>query len=212
VVYAFFDFDGTLTNKDSLKGFARYYWGKHFYFKLVMFLPYLVLFRLKLLSHDAAKAAFLRHFYKGERVEKLNQMGQRYAQQVLPAIENAAMMNRLQWHIQQKHKVCIVTASLPYWLTDWCKSKGLPLLATKAEEKDGKLTGKLDGKNCFGHEKVHQIRNAYHLYTTDRIYAYGDTESDYPMMDMANMAYDCSNNSHSPYTLARKESWYAEAI
>lgn len=212
MIYAFFDFDGTLTTKDTLKGFARYYWGKSFKWKLLCFLPMLLAFRLKLINHDQAKALFIRAFYKKVSVSDLRVAGNLYARDVIPTIEQKPIIERLNWHINQGHEVCIVTASLPYWIEAWCIRKGVKLLSTQAEEVNGCITGHLDGPNCYGHEKVKKIKQTYDLNSSDRVYAYGDTASDYPMMDMANAAFDCSNKTHSSYTLARKEPWYAEAI
>jgi len=209
MVYAFFDFDGTLTEKDTLKGFARFYWGKAFKWKLLQFLPFLVAFRLKFINHNQAKAWFVRFFYAQQSVQRMNYIGEQYVHWVLPNILQLSMVERLKWHLNQGHEVCIVTASLPYWIEPWCRRHGITLLATKAQEVNGHLTGKLDGLNCYGDEKVERILQAFSIKPTDEIFAYGDTESDYPMMDMANTAFDCSQNINSSYTLARKEPWYA---
>ncbi|GAA6134642.1 HAD-IB family hydrolase [Oceaniserpentilla sp. 4NH20-0058] len=212
MIYAFFDFDGTLTKKDTLKGFAQFYWGKAFKWKLFSFLPILIGFKLKLINHNQAKSLFVRFFYKNQTIDQLLQAGLDYNRYIMPDNIQPAMMERLNWHLNQGHEVCIVTASLPYWIAPWCKQKGVNLIATQAEEINGRLTGHLYGTNCFGQEKVIKIQQEYEISPTDNVYAYGDTESDYPMMDMAHEAFDCSNNPNSPYTLARKEPWYAKAI
>ena len=209
MVYAFFDFDGTLTEQDTLRGFARFYWGKHFKWKLIKFLPFLIAFRLKLINHDQAKAWFVRFFYAQQSVLRMKSTGEQYVQQVLPDIFQIPMVERLNWHLNQGHEVCVVTASLPYWIEPWCQQRGITLLATNAQEVRGHLNGMLDGPNCYGHEKVKKIRQTFNIGPEDKVFAYGDTESDYPMMDMAHSAFDCSHKLNSSYTLARKEPWYA---
>lgn len=212
MTYAFFDFDGTLTTKDTLRGFAKYYWKKRYKWKFLTFLPVYAAYRLGVIGHNKTKAKFIKHFYYQASVDDLYAKGREYSQHEIHQIIQPAMLARLKWHIDQSHTVVIVTASLPYWLKYWCEQQGVALLSTEAEEVDGKISGQLNGNNCFGHEKVLRIKRRYDIQPNDSIYAYGDTKSDFPMLDLARFAFDCSNNTTSPYTLVRKESWYAQAI
>ena len=56
----FFDFDGTITTKDSLAEFIKYAVGtKKYYLGLLIQSPMLIAFKLKLMANDKAKSHFL---------------------------------------------------------------------------------------------------------------------------------------------------------
>jgi len=62
----------------------------------------------------------------------------------------------------------------------WCREQGLDLLGTRLQVVDGQLTGRIDGENCRGPEKVRRIYSKYNSDDYAKIYAYGDTEGDRP--------------------------------
>ena len=82
-----------------------------------------------------------------------------------------------------------MSASPENWLNIWCNQIGASLISSKLETKNGKLTGKFDGNNCRGEEKVRRIRLQYDLSNYDEVYAYGDTKGDKPMLELATFAF-----------------------
>jgi HAD superfamily phosphoserine phosphatase-like hydrolase len=91
--------------------------------------------------------------------------------------------------MEKQVEIVIVSASPDNWLKAWCKQFGAALISTKLEVRDRKLTGKIDGKNCRGEEKVRRIRMQYDLSNYDEVYAYGDTKGDKPMLALATFAF-----------------------
>jgi HAD superfamily hydrolase (TIGR01490 family) len=98
-------------------------------------------------------------------------------------------VDKLKWHQQQGHEVVIVSASPTHWLKPWCDIHGFTCISTELEIVDHKITGKINGLNCHGEEKVRRIREKYLLSSFDAIYAYGDTEGDKPMLAIAGFSY-----------------------
>ena len=45
------------------------------------------------------------------------------------------------------------------------------------------------GNDCNGLEKVRRIKKKYNLNKYAKIYAYGDTEGDKPMLDIADISF-----------------------
>ncbi|MBD3768300.1 MAG: HAD family hydrolase, partial [Gammaproteobacteria bacterium] len=179
---ALFDFDGTLTAKDSLGDFILFAFGKpKTVIGGVLLSPTLAGYALGLMDNSKAKQQVLKYFFGGMSVEKMNELGQRYAKERLPKILRLAGLEKLKWHQQQGHQIVIVSASTKYWLKPWVDSMGFDLLATQLEVKEHKLTGCYAGENCHGEEKVRRIQAAYDLTQYDEIYAYGDTSGDKPM-------------------------------
>lgn len=187
---ALFDFDGTLTFKDSLGDFISFSIGKR---KMVsggiVLLPTLVSYALGLMNNSNAKQRVLKYFFAGMSIEKMHLLGQSYAAERLPNILRQAGLEKIKWHQKQGHKVVIVSASSDLWLKPWTDALGVDLIATQLEVEGGKMTGCYAGENCHGQEKVRLIQAAYNLATFEEIYAYGDTSGDKPMLGLANYAF-----------------------
>ncbi len=62
---------------------------------------------------------------------------------------------------------------------------GITVLGSRLEIRDGRLTGRLAGKNCNGNEKVCRIREAVTLTPYQAVYAYGDSSGDREMLALA---------------------------
>jgi phosphatidylglycerophosphatase C len=64
---AFFDFDGTITTKDTLAELLKFQKGKFKYYVGLVFLsPALILYKLGLISNHRAKEILLEFFFKGQ--------------------------------------------------------------------------------------------------------------------------------------------------
>jgi HAD superfamily hydrolase (TIGR01490 family) len=186
LVYAFFDFDGTITKKDSFIDFLKYTNSPFkFWFNFILLSPVLVLFKLRLISNERAKQIVLSMFFKGENIVDFKKKAYNYAVNQLPKTVKKNAMDKILWHKQQNHRVVVVSASLKCWLSPWCEQNEIELIATELEERDGFLTGKLATKNCFGKEKVKRIKEKYSLNENDIIYAYGDSVGDREMLQLA---------------------------
>ena len=208
--FAFFDFDGTLTNKDTLTGFTKFLMGDRYWLTFLLFLPIFISYKLNIINQNRTKKLYLYFFLRQYSEKTLIATGENYANNIIDTIINPNILKRLNWHKENKHSVYIITASLKYWIEPWCKKNNINLICTNIEISDGKVTGNLLGRNCFGEEKVNQIQRIIKAAQLTSIFAYGDSIGDYPMLTLADYSYDCSKNTKSPYTLAKKESWYAE--
>ncbi len=69
----FFDFDNTITKKDTLPVFLRYlYPFPIFFIKFLLFFPFYVLFKLKIISNDLAKKILTNILFKNLSLEVFN--------------------------------------------------------------------------------------------------------------------------------------------
>jgi len=192
MMLALFDFDGTLTTKDSLPDFIKFAVGSPtYYFGLLLLSPMLVAFKLKLIRNDIAKEKLISHFFKGWDSANFKGIADQYSMQGIDKITKPEAMKRIVWHQNQGHKVVIVSASMEYWLAKWCEQKQIQLIATRIEISEGKLTGRFAGKNCHGDEKTVRIRQAINLREFEHIFAYGDSSGDTAMLALADEPYYC---------------------
>ena len=78
-VYAF-DFDGTLTTRDTLLCFIRYACGtRRFLWGMLLHLPLLVLMKLHLRDNGRTKEQIFTYFFGGMSIEDFNCLCQRFA-------------------------------------------------------------------------------------------------------------------------------------
>ena len=159
---AFFDFDGTITTKDTLADFIQYVVGKPFYYMgLFILSPMLAAYTFKLIPNYIAKERLMIHFFKGRDEIRFQQFAEQYSLKEIDKITRPKAMKKIIWHQEQGHKVVVVSASMECWLKKWCAKCNIDLIATRLEIQDGKLTGKFATKNCYGPEKANRIKEVY---------------------------------------------------
>lgn len=184
---ALFDFDGTITKKDSLVDFIKYASGDFNYYKgLLMLSPMLAAYKLKFISNHSAKEKLIAHFFSGWDIKRFQLIANKYSKEQIDKIIRPKALERIKWHQANGHKIVVVSASIENWLKGWCEKNSLALLGTTLEVENAKLTGKFSSKNCFGIEKVNRIREQYNLDEYTTIYAYGDSKGDTEMLAIAN--------------------------
>jgi phosphatidylglycerophosphatase C len=190
---AIFDFDGTITSKDSFIDFIVYAFGQSRYvLGMLKNLPYLLAYKASLYPNDKTKEKVLAHFFGGMALERFRDLASAYSREQLPNIIKQSAMEKIRWHQAQGHDVVVVSASIDYWLTDWCRAQNIALIATHLEVVNGRITGRLASRNCYGAEKVVRVRELYHLDTYEYIYAYGDSAGDRELLDIAHeKGYRC---------------------
>jgi HAD superfamily hydrolase (TIGR01490 family) len=187
---AFFDFDGTITRRDTLFEIIRFQKGTAaMYAGMLLLSPVLVLFRLKLLSSHTTKQTVLRWFFRGTPVARFREGCDAFCRQRLPALLRPQAIAAIREHLAKGHQVAVVTASAQDWVAPWCASMGITCIATQLEVKDERLTGNILGLNCNGDEKVCRIQAQYNLEQYEDIYAYGDSKGDRAMLAIAGKAH-----------------------
>ncbi len=187
---ALFDFDGTITYKDSFGDFIIYAVGRRKFITGALLLsPMLLGYASGFIANWRAKELVSTHFFGGWDVRAFEKLASRYSRERIPRIVREIAIERIGWHKQRGDTVVVVSASIDLWLNGWCADCGIELIATKLETKSGKLTGRFSTRNCSGKEKVRRIEEHYNLKSFDRIYAYGDSHGDKAMLELANEKY-----------------------
>jgi HAD superfamily hydrolase (TIGR01490 family) len=187
---ALFDFDGTVTNRDTLLEFIKYHNGTISLMMGILILsPLLLALKLNLLNRQLVKEKFLSFFLKGEDVVKFNNSCLKFIDEKFNRLLRADALEKINWHKENGHTVCIVSASPRNWIEPWCLSMNIYCIATELEAKENKLTGKIIGKNCYGQEKVTRINSAFQLTEFIDTYAYGDSKGDLQMLSLAKYSF-----------------------
>lgn len=187
---AVFDFDGTITRKDSLLEFIKFSKGKRqFYFGFFLFSPLLIAMKLKLYPNWKAKQNLFSYFYKGISVEKFNDWGKEFCF-LIDKISRPKAIEALQEHKKRGDKTVIISASIENWVKPWAEKIGVDMIIfTQIEVENDLLTGRFLTKNCFGQEKVNRFSAEFPNRNEYRLVVYGDSSGDRELIDFADEGY-----------------------
>ena len=193
-----FDFDGTLTTKDTLIEFIRFAKGScGFWLGFLRYAPLLVLMKLGFYPNYKAKQKVFSYFFKGMRLEDFDNLCLHFAQnhQHLLRPKGIETMNRA---LREGTEVLIVSASIDNWVKPFFNNLSNPsiqnnpniqILGTQIEVKDGLLTGRFLTKNCYGQEKVNRILALYPHRESYHLTAYGDSQGDKELLAFADASH-----------------------
>lgn len=187
---AFFDFDGTITTKDTMLEFIRYYRGTlSFYVGMLVTSPFILAYKTGLIKKIIAKQKFLGFYFKGETLEAFEAKCKAFSREVLPSLIRPKAIEEIRKLKNAGVKVVIVSASAENWIRYWAIENNLELMGTRLSVSEDKITGTFNGENCYGNEKVCRIREHYDLNDYREIFAYGDSLGDKEMLALATHAF-----------------------
>jgi phosphatidylglycerophosphatase C len=187
---AAFDFDGTLTTKDTLFDFAIFCigWPK-FLIAILLFLPTAVSYKIGKITNSEAKEVLFGLFFRNMDIEYFQKKGEKYAGRINSILNNEAL-EKLNWHKKEGHLLIIVSASIENWIAPWASQMGFEkVIATKAEVVKRKLTGRFSSANCNGPEKPIRLLAEYPQRAEYQLHAYGDTDGDKELLEEADFPF-----------------------
>jgi HAD superfamily hydrolase (TIGR01490 family) len=189
-----FDFDNTITTRDSFLDFAIYSHKTLDLLKSFIFAgPILALYTLRLVNNQRAKETLFSQLYNGMTFEEFDSLCNRYCKEKLPRVINPKVIKLLQEHLKKGDEVVVISASISNWVRPYVLGLGdITVIATEVESSEsGVLTGKFATPNCFGEEKVSRLEQ---LYTVDvlnkkKLTVYSDSMTDKPLYDIADKSF-----------------------
>lgn len=192
-IVAYFDFDGTLTTKDTLLPFLIYCvkWPI-FLIKAPLLFPTLVLYVFKIITNEEAKQRTLIILLKGYSFKKIDKLAQKFAQNKLSKYIKPEVFAKLEYHKEHAHQIILVSANLAVYLRYLAQIYKLDgVIATEIEFIDNIATGRLATPNCYGLQKTIRI-NEYLVSNNLKYsyrYAYGNSPGDYELLDYVDEGY-----------------------
>lgn len=185
-IYAF-DFDGTLTTKDTLIEFIRYAKGSMALgLGFLRYAHLLVMMKLGLYPNYKAKQKVFAHFFKDTTLDDFNALCKAFAASSSHLLRPNAI-EAINLAIKEGSEVVIVSASIDNWVQPFFPQ--VKVLGTQIEVIDGKLTGRFLSKNCYGQEKVNRILSLYPNRQDYHLTAYGDSRGDKEMLAFADESH-----------------------
>ena len=178
-----FDFDGTLTTRDTLLLFIRFACGRWaFLWGLMYYAPLLVLMKLRLYHNGKTKQKLFSHFFRGWTIDDFNATCWRFADSYRHILrpQTVEVLRQAQ---QDSIRVLIVSASIDYWVQPFFPD--VEVVGTQIEVQNGVLTGRFLTPNCYGPEKVRRVTDIIGERSSFYITAYGDSRGDREMLQWA---------------------------
>jgi len=196
IVIAAFDFDGTLTKRDTFMPFlARGLGWPRFGLALLLCLPWLAAFALRLIPNHVAKQKLMLATLKNRTAAEIDDWTNHWLAEDFPGQLQSWTMARLAEHRQAGHCCVMVSASPDIYLKRVSQHLSFDaLLCTEMAVVDSRLTGLMKTPNCHGEQKVQRLQAwmAERFGTSAAgavLYAYGDTSGDKPMLRLATHAF-----------------------
>lgn len=198
---AAFDLDGTLTHGGSVVNWLSAVAGAR-------------LVRRALIQHavalaagairsgaaaDAAKEALFTSVLAGRPLGDVVEVSSSFADSHLRQAVRPEVVARLAEHLDRGHVVVVVSASPSLYVARVAEALGAHGAAATDLEvgTDNSLTGRYDGENCRGEEKLRKVRALLDTLgagtgATRPLYAYGNSRGDLPLLAAADRPVDVS--------------------
>lgn len=189
-VVAAFDFDGTITDRDTFLPFLFYTFGKRQVIAALLSALWTCR-KCKCVSdlRDSAKASVIKTLFSSKPTASLIDTGNRYAQG-LPEQFRENALHRIEWHRRQGHRLIMVSASIDLYLTPVAHHLGFDdLLCTRLSITNEHFDGGIRGLNCRGAEKVRRLQECVGTLPEIDLYAYGDSDGDAALLAVADHPY-----------------------
>ncbi|RLV61137.1 HAD-IB family hydrolase [Parashewanella curva] len=187
---ALFDFDGTITDTDMFSPFLTFAARKkRKIIGNIVILPFYLLYKAGELPTHIMRpiASFVAFSYRNQH--ELERYGVQYAKRVIPDCVMERAKEQLEWHKANGDVIVVVSASLDLYLKPWCKANGFQLLCSELSMNNNQCSGRYINGDCSRNRKAVRVTQAFKLADFDRIYAYGDTQEDRELLNLADEAY-----------------------
>lgn len=194
---AAFDFDGTITKRDTLIPFLAKAAGPARFTSVCAQLGLLgVRRRIPITDRDAVKERMIELLLAGRAEHDLRTLGERYARDLLTSDRlRPDMLARIAEHHRAGHTTILVSASLVYYLEPIARELHMDdVIGVEPEVLDGVLTGHLTHPNVRAEQKAIRLR-AWLGASADGpldgidVHAYGNSSGDHELLAMSSPAW-----------------------
>lgn len=184
-----FDLDHTITRKDTYLRFAATVLSRRpnrwFY---AAFLPLsLIPFKLGRRDNQWLKERFLKTTAGGMGRSDLEKICSKLVESILRKDVRPKALLAIKQHRRNGDYLLLASASFEFYVSEIAKALGFDdVVCTRAETSEaGLLTGRIDGLNCYGQEKLRQVVKATSWAGTEERIVYTDHHADLPLLKWA---------------------------
>lgn len=189
-IVAAFDFDVTMTTRDTLRLFLLDTFGRpRITAECARLWPEFARFAVGQGNRDRLKARLLYPLFADRSCAPLVAMGEQFAQHCLTLLRPAALA-RLRNYQKAGNRCVMVSASLDLYLVPVAAALGFDdLLCTRLEREGDHFTGRMVDGNCRAQNKVIRLTELLGDLGQYELHAYGDSAGDKEMLAAADRPY-----------------------
>lgn len=187
-----FDFDGTITRKDTLLEFIKFAKGNiAFYTGFCFYMPILLAYKLGLYPNWKVKQKIFTYFFRGTSLVDFNKLCNDFFLERGRNLIYLSAVDKIRKHLEQYDKVMIISASIENWVEPFARYLGIDyILCTQVEtDLNGILTGAFLTSNCYGAEKVKRLVTFFPERKSYYLIVYGDSKGDRELLAYADEKY-----------------------
>jgi phosphatidylglycerophosphatase C len=181
----FFDFDRTLTTRDTILSLGFLLAGAHArpYANKAQLLRAMLLLKSRLYSNHRFKKEFCRTLLTGWTEQQVAELSEIFWRQQSPRILRESVVHRLRSHRHRGDEIYIVSSNFVFALRPWEQQLRIAgVVATEPEVIDGRYTGELTGAACSGSEKLRRVVARFGSERVREAVAYGDSRDDHDLL------------------------------
>lgn len=187
-IAAFFDLDLTITSRDSFRYFLKkqYIYNRHNWRFVPQVLLWVIFRKLRLVSLQRFKEKALVSLFN-EKWSFIDEIGRSFFEKHLLSVIRIQALKRIKWHKEESHFIFLITSCPDIYIStvaEYLEFDGYE--CSRLVYRDNKFTGKIEGADCLGSEKVARLKPIVENAALDlaRSYAYSDHESDLPLLEL----------------------------
>lgn len=186
---AVFDLDGTITRSDTylafLLGFLRTHPQR--LVRCVLLPAVLALYALKLRDNSFVKQQFLAAVFGGLSRADMDRAAAIFVERIMATQVRPLALERIRAHRQAGDRVILATASFDVYVDLLAQRLGVDEVVSSRMgwTDDDRVSGHLDGANCYGPEKLRRLTAFLGQRPTATVVAYSDSHADLPLLQWA---------------------------
>ncbi len=137
-----FDFDGTITDKDSFIALLKFHVGTfQVLLGFVLFGPWVVGYYLRLYPNHKLKSRIIRYFFGGMTIADFEALGVDFCRDKVPFLIRRKALKEIEKWKSRGAEIYIVSVSIEEWIKPWPFQHGCKVIGTRLEYQSGYLTG-----------------------------------------------------------------------
>jgi HAD superfamily hydrolase (TIGR01490 family) len=206
---AIVDIDGTLLKEQIQKDFINFLYKNDEVNTayLLRINIWFILYKLRLVHDIKNVLRKALDFIKGKKVEDIEMLVSNYSQYRLPKIIYPKAFSFIERLRNDGYTVILLSTAVDVLVRGTSNLfKADDYISTRLEVNNGCYTGSIIDKIVYGEEKLSKIKEYFALknYRLESSIAFGDHESDIPLLKAVSKGYICNPNTHMR-SLAMKE-------
>ena len=196
-VVAVFDLDDTITQSQTLLPLLRQLSFTRLAKGLTRSSPRLALSLWQRDQRDIAKEHLLQSVMRGQATSDMRDLAEQFASSLAQHGLNEAVIERIGWHQSSGHRVVIASATPEFVVRPIASRLSVDdVVATRLAVEDGRYTGRYEGRNVRGAEKLRRVEE---LLGGAPQFAYGNLPDDELLLRSAEESYVIRRGQIKPY-------------